>query len=275
MNPFTRRPFREIASPNGPHHGLRATPSTTFGEKLQGLVPQRPSEGADGGSDPTEENRDRHREPNRVRRTATRGRRRARCDRGRDARRRTRCRCGSARARYGRSGSAPTDNLGRARRRTAQPSAAVAGLCAGRRGGGGREHVLARTSSGQVYAWGDDSKGAVGDGGAATDRTSPVLGARPGRARDRHRRTTTPSRSSPNGTVQSWGYNNYGQLGNGTLTESQRRPGAVTGLSGVSQRHRRPRHELCAPDHRGRAGVGQQRQRRARRRDHRPGGRPR
>src|SRR5215218_1590968 len=38
----------------------------------------------------------------------------------------------------------------------------------------GREHAYALDDQGRVWAWGDNSKGAVGDG-TATDRRTPVM----------------------------------------------------------------------------------------------------
>ena len=100
---------------------------------------------------------------------------------------------------------------------------------------GGREHVVTRTNGGQVWAWGDVSKGAVGDGSAmstaATDRRAPVqvLTGATGIATGHYHSLAVLT----DGTVRSWGYNNYGQLGNGTTT-GRSTPGAVTGLSGVT-----------------------------------------
>ena len=38
-----------------------------------------------------------------------------------------------------------------------------------------------------------------------------------------------------NGTVEDWGYNAYGQLGDGTTSTESHTPVAVTGLTGVRQ----------------------------------------
>ncbi|HYN74757.1 MAG TPA: putative Ig domain-containing protein [Candidatus Limnocylindria bacterium] len=100
---------------------------------------------------------------------------------------------------------------------------------------GGREHVVARTNGGQVWAWGDVSKGAVGDGSAmstaATDRRAPVqvLTGATGIGTGHYHSLAVLA----DGTVRSWGYNNYGQLGNGSTT-GRSTPGVVTGLSGVA-----------------------------------------
>ncbi len=78
-------------------------------------------------------------------------------------------------------------------------------------------HSVAVSTSGQVFAWGRNHFGQLGDG-TRTDRRAPVRIAVPaivtqvGTARDH-----SVARCS-NGTAFAWGINNAGQLGDGTTT---------------------------------------------------------
>ena len=95
----------------------------------------------------------------------------------------------------------------------------------------GFAHVCA-IASGQVYCWGENDYGQVGDGGAATQRTSPVaVAAGPGEAL--YGKTVQEvqvglrhSCVRADGGVYCWGVNNSGQLGDGTNT-NQGKPKAV------------------------------------------------
>jgi len=96
--------------------------------------------------------------------------------------------------------------------------------------GVGRNHVLARTSSGKVYAWGDNKYGQVGDG-TLSRRFAPVQLSLPPIAHvdagAHHSLAVTTS-----GDVLSWGRGYRGQLGNGS-TASRNVPAKVSGLPPV------------------------------------------
>ncbi|WP_027659655.1 RCC1 domain-containing protein [Salinispora fenicalii] len=86
---------------------------------------------------------------------------------------------------------------------------------------GGGLHSLALTSAGTVLAWGGNGSGQLGDG-TTTDSSTPV-------AVDLPVGTTITAIAAGNshslaltsaGTVLAWGYNNFGQLGDGTTTDS-------------------------------------------------------
>jgi alpha-tubulin suppressor-like RCC1 family protein len=86
----------------------------------------------------------------------------------------------------------------------------------------GKYHSLAVTSTGAVYAWGYNASGQLGNNSTITS-TVPVLVALPTGVKakaigagDSHSLAV-----ADNGSVYAWGANNFGQLGNGTTTESK------------------------------------------------------
>lgn len=94
----------------------------------------------------------------------------------------------------------------------------------------GREHAYALDDSGRVWAWGDNLRGAVGDG-TNVDRPTPV----------RLSLTNVVQVEAGHyhgialrgdGTVWTWGYGALGQLGLGT-TNNRTAPVQVPGLTGV------------------------------------------
>jgi M6 family metalloprotease-like protein/uncharacterized repeat protein (TIGR02543 family) len=98
----------------------------------------------------------------------------------------------------------------------------------------GTYHTLGLMSDGSVWAWGYNGNGQFGDG-ATTGRSVPsqvtglssISSIATGGAPDH----TIAVKSD--GTVYSWGYNNYGQVGDGSTTE-QHSPVQLTGLSGMT-----------------------------------------
>jgi len=101
---------------------------------------------------------------------------------------------------------------------------------------GGGSHSLALAADGTAYAWGRNNFGQLGNN-STTDSSTPVavsLGAMPAGTKlvqvavgDSHSLAL-----AADGTVYAWGYNQYGQLGNNSTTNSST-PVAVTMPAGV------------------------------------------
>jgi len=88
----------------------------------------------------------------------------------------------------------------------------------------GNTHTCAIGSNGKAYCWGSNSNGQLGNGGTAQS-TTPVLvsqGAVPSGVTLSSISTgnTHTCAIASNGTIYCWGYNNYGQLGDGSTTQS-------------------------------------------------------
>lgn len=94
----------------------------------------------------------------------------------------------------------------------------------------GSDHSLARSSTGQVYAWGSNSVGQLGDN-TLTTRTSPVRIITSGSAGISAGNSSSYSVSTT-GTVAAWGYGADGRLGSGTT--SRRVPTGISSFPGLS-----------------------------------------
>jgi RHS repeat-associated protein len=99
---------------------------------------------------------------------------------------------------------------------------------------GGSLFALARTSDGKAYAWGGNAEGELGNGSADANAhptpaaignlssvTAVVAGGKHGMA------------LKSDGTVWTWGYNSYGELGNNGAPTNSNVPVAAAGLSGA------------------------------------------
>ncbi len=96
----------------------------------------------------------------------------------------------------------------------------------------GGNHSVALLKNGTVDAWGDDESGQLGDGRTVelSEVPIPVKGLNGVTAIAAGQEHTLALLS--NGTVQAWGNNEHGQLGNGS-TKSSSTPAGVQGLSEV------------------------------------------
>ncbi len=111
---------------------------------------------------------------------------------------------------------------------------------------GGLGHTIALKSDGTVWAWGNNDYGQLGDGtGGVADRYTPVQVKGPGGVGVLTGVTAIASGSyssialQGDGTVWAWGWNDTGQLGDGTTTDRYtpvqvKGPGGVGVLTGVT-----------------------------------------
>lgn len=96
----------------------------------------------------------------------------------------------------------------------------------------GPSHTCARSSTGQVYCWGDNSNGQLGDGTTTGPRLTPGPVAGMSDAADLVLGDGFTCVRRVSGQVWCWGQNIYGELGSGATTTIPRpMPGAVVGLS--------------------------------------------
>ena len=101
-------------------------------------------------------------------------------------------------------------------------------------GAAGGDHTLVAGSNGVLYAWGLGTDGQLGNG-TTTSSSTPVQVSLPSgvvpvalAAGDDHSLAL-----GSNGTLYAWGYNGFGQLGNGTTTNEDT-PVAVDFPAGVT-----------------------------------------
>jgi alpha-tubulin suppressor-like RCC1 family protein len=98
----------------------------------------------------------------------------------------------------------------------------------------GNTYALAIGSDGNLYAWGDGGGGELGNGTQNNQVTPEVITLAPG-----VRPTAIAANSGhslaigSNGTLYSWGFNDFGDLGDGTAT-SHYTPEAITLAPGIS-----------------------------------------
>jgi alpha-tubulin suppressor-like RCC1 family protein len=100
----------------------------------------------------------------------------------------------------------------------------------------GAGHILALEADGTVYAWGDNLFGQCGNGARSTEapQTTPVRVSNLDGVVAVAAGAVHSLALKSDGTVWSWGHNDYGQLGNGTAVPHSTTPVQVTGLAGVT-----------------------------------------
>ncbi|MBI3775911.1 MAG: hypothetical protein HY273_10235 [Gammaproteobacteria bacterium] len=96
----------------------------------------------------------------------------------------------------------------------------------------GNQHTCALTSVGAIQCWGFNTNGQLGNGSNTSSTTPVTVTSLSGSVLTLTAGAQHTCALSNVGTAQCWGYNLYGQLGNGSTTSSNT-PVTVTGLSGT------------------------------------------
>ena len=95
----------------------------------------------------------------------------------------------------------------------------------------GLDHTCALLTTGTIKCWGDNTRGALGDG-ATTNSATPVAVSGITHAVQVDLGQEHTCALLADGHVQCWGYNDFGQLGDGNTTDSSV-PVTVAGVSGA------------------------------------------
>ncbi len=95
-------------------------------------------------------------------------------------------------------------------------------------------HVEALRSDGTVWTWGNNGSGELGNGTTTSSDVPVEVTGLTGVTQVAAGGFSFSTAVDASGTVWTWGYNGFGQLGNGTTTSSDV-PVEVTGLTGVTQ----------------------------------------
>jgi len=101
----------------------------------------------------------------------------------------------------------------------------------------GQVHTCALTDTGAMKCWGNDNRGQLGDATIGTPSNNPVPNTVSGLGSGvigiaAHLGEFSCALKS-DGTVSCWGFDNFGQLGDGTADPSRATPATVAGLSGI------------------------------------------
>jgi alpha-tubulin suppressor-like RCC1 family protein len=96
----------------------------------------------------------------------------------------------------------------------------------------GNGHSLAVRNDGTVWAWGRNDYGELGDGTTSNSSTPVQVQGLSGVTAIAADKGSSSMAVRQDGTVWAWGYNYFGQLGDGT-TDNRLTPVQVSGLSGV------------------------------------------
>jgi alpha-tubulin suppressor-like RCC1 family protein len=99
---------------------------------------------------------------------------------------------------------------------------------------GGAEHALAMLGNGTVMAWGEDSSGELGDGAVKSYEEVPLQVEGISSAVSVSAGSGDSVALLADGSVQAWGINKFGTLGDGTSGASSDVPVAVLGLGKVA-----------------------------------------
>jgi len=99
---------------------------------------------------------------------------------------------------------------------------------------GGSHHSLAMKSDGTIWAWGDNRYGQLGDGTINANRLQPVQIPGLSDIAEISAGNFHSLALGLDGTAWAWGYNWFGQLGDGTQT-NRLQPVQIPGLSDIAE----------------------------------------
>jgi alpha-tubulin suppressor-like RCC1 family protein len=95
----------------------------------------------------------------------------------------------------------------------------------------GDSHSCALTAAGAVACWGDNGRGQLGVDTGGADKASPVVIPTVAKAVAIAAGTEHSCALTVEGAIVCWGWNSYGQIGNGMAADQAVAPTAVTGLA--------------------------------------------
>src|SRR5262249_38151784 len=98
----------------------------------------------------------------------------------------------------------------------------------------GNTHACTRKADGTLWCWGRNTYGQIGDGTSLTQRNSPVQVSGLAGVGEASLGGNYSCARTTDGSLWCWGYNAYGQLGDGTTTP-RLSPVQVSGLAGVAE----------------------------------------
>ncbi|XXY17664.1 MopE-related protein [Sorangium sp. So ce216] len=98
----------------------------------------------------------------------------------------------------------------------------------------GASHSMALDTSGVIWVWGASSYGQIGNGSSGINQVTPTSVSLPGGAAAISAGWHHSLAVSTDGSVWSWGRNNYGQIGNGTSGTTNRTTPYQVALGGMA-----------------------------------------
>ncbi len=132
-------------------------------------------------------------------------------------------------------GSNSFGNLGNGNRIDSNIPVQVSGLTGITQVAPGVTHTCAiKQADGSIWCWGSGAFGVLGNGVSISSNTPVQVNGILGITQLTHNAFHTCGVKSSDGTVWCWGFNQYGQIGNGTTTNSDT-PVQVSGLLGMTQ----------------------------------------
>ncbi len=127
----------------------------------------------------------------------------------------------------------------------------------------GASATCARKTDGTVWCWGNNSAGTLGDGTTVSPKPNPTQAVALGNTVSHVSVSSTGCAIKADGTLWCWGYNVFGQLGDGTMVSPRPTPAQVVALGNTVAEVVTADNQVCARKTDGTAwcwgynGVGQ------------------